>query len=212
MKLYLVRHGETLWNKKRIFQGKKDSALTDVGMEQALMLGAYLQNNEIEVDEIYSSPLGRAYNTAKFIFPNRDIVTDERLAEMGFGLWEGKDILDIQAEAEENYYNFFHKAHLYDEKKHKGESFSEVEERVKEFLAMLIDNYKGKTVIVVSHGLLLKVLMKAIKNETLEMFWKTEVFNNTSLSLLEYNNTWEIKYISKLEHLPEELKTSWVPR
>lgn len=212
MKLYLVRHGETLWNKKRIFQGKKDSSLTDVGMEQALMLGVYLQNEGILIDEIFSSPLGRAYNTAKFIFPNREIITDERLAEMGFGTWEGKDILDIQAESEKNYHNFFHEAHLYNEKQHKGESFYEVEKRVKEFLAMLIDKYKDKTVIVVSHGLLLKVLMKTIKNETLEMFWKSEVFNNTSLSLIEYSDKWEIKYISRLEHLPEELKTSWVPR
>ena len=96
MKLYLVRHGETEWNKKRIFQGKGDSPLTDIGIEQASLLGEYIKGLNIHIDEVISSPLGRAYDTAKLIFPEREIKQDWNVAEMGFGSWEGKNILDIQ--------------------------------------------------------------------------------------------------------------------
>ena len=212
MKLYLVRHGETEWNKKRIFQGKGDSPLTDIGIEQASLLGDYIKELNISIDEVFSSPLGRAYDTAKLIFPEREIKLDWNVAEMGFGSWEGKNIADIQKFEEKNYHDFFHKADEYKHETHGGESFAEVETRVEEFINMLLENYKDKTVLLVSHGLLLKVLLKHVKNESLENFWKSEVFNNTSLSLLNFEKNWEIVYISKLDHLPEELKTSWVPR
>lgn len=212
MKLYLVRHGETEWNKKRIFQGKGDSPLTDIGMEQATLLGDYIKEKGMFIDEIFSSPLGRAYDTAKLIFPDREIKTDWNVAEMGFGSWEGKNIGDIQRFEEKNYHDFFHHAELYKHETHGGESFLEVEKRVEEFLKNLLKDYENKTVLLVSHGLLLKVLLKHVKNETLDKFWKSEVFNNTSLSLIEFDKIWKIDYISKLDHLPEELKTSWVPR
>lgn len=212
MKIYLVRHGETEWNRKKIFQGKGDSPLTDIGMEQAVILGEYMAEKNIEIDEIFSSPLGRAKNTAELIFPQREIILDERIQEMGFGSWEGKNILEIQKHEELNYHNFFHNANLYKNETHGGESFVEVEKRVESFLNELISEYKDKTLLIVSHGLLLKVLLMYIKKENLQNFWKSEVLNNTSLSLINYNDKWEINYISKMDHLPDELQTSWVPR
>jgi len=112
MKLYLIRHGETLWNRARIFQGKQDSPLTDIGIAQAIALGEYIKKEEIEVDEVFSSPLGRAFDTAKLVFSEKEIISDWNLAEMAFGDWEGKDIDHLKAYEKENH-NFFHKAHLY---------------------------------------------------------------------------------------------------
>lgn len=212
MKLYLIRHGETLWNRARIFQGKQDSPLTDIGIEQAIALGEYMKKEKLEIDEVFSSPLGRALNTAKLVFPDREIISHWGIAEMAFGNWEGKDIEHLKTFEKENYYNFFHKAHLYDSKPHKGESFEAVEKRVEEFLKYLISNYEDKTIVIVSHGLLLKVLLKHIKNDSLENFWNTEVFNNTSLSLISYNKKWNIEFISGTKHLSDRLQTSWVPR
>ena len=61
-------------------------------------------------------------------------------------------------------------------------------------------------------GLLLKVLLKHIKKDSLENFWNTEVFNNTSLSMISYDDKWKIEFISETKHLSDELQTSWVPR
>ena len=58
MKIYFVRHGETEWNVKKIFQGVKDSPLTSLGKEQARKLKNRL--NQLDFDYFYSSPLGRA--------------------------------------------------------------------------------------------------------------------------------------------------------
>lgn len=212
MKLYLIRHGETLWNRARIFQGKQDSPLTDIGIAQAIALGEYLREEKIKIDKVFSSPLGRAYNTAKLVFSDKEIISDRNIAEMAFGNWEGKDIEHLKVFEKDNYYNFFHKAHLYDSKPHKGESFEEVERRVEEFLNYLIENHRNETLVVVSHGLLLKVLLKHIKKDSLENFWNTEVFNNTSLSLISYDDKWKIEFISETKHLSDELQTSWVPR
>lgn len=212
MNLYIVRHGETQWNRMKKFQGKLDSPLTELGMEQAVALGEYFKKEKVCFDAIFSSPQGRAYNTAELIEGDIDIIKDERLAEMGFGLWEGKDVSYIEGIDGENYYNFFHKAPLYNHESHKAESFQELEERVKDFLDDLIKNYKDKNVLIVSHGITLKVLFKYIKGDTLEKFWSSEVLQNTSLSLINWDDKWNIKFFSSVAHLSNDLITSWVPR
>jgi broad specificity phosphatase PhoE len=63
--LILVRHGETVWNVEKIYRGRTDVKLDEVGIEQAELLGKYLSNWELEA--IYSSPLKRALDTANII-------------------------------------------------------------------------------------------------------------------------------------------------
>ena len=69
MKLYFVRHGQTLWNTKKMFQGIKNSNLTDLGKEQARKLKESLK--DINFTHYYTSPLGRAIETI-------DILTEDR--------------------------------------------------------------------------------------------------------------------------------------
>ena len=64
-KLILVRHGETVWNVEKIYRGRTDVNLDEVGIKQAKLLGKYLSNWELEA--IYSSPLKRALDTANII-------------------------------------------------------------------------------------------------------------------------------------------------
>ena len=83
MKLYITRHGETEWNKISKMQGWQNSALTEKGIENAIKLSERL--NDIDFAHIYSSPLGRALDTAKYIRGNRsiEIITCEELKEIG---------------------------------------------------------------------------------------------------------------------------------
>lgn len=89
MKLYIIRHGETDWNKQRRLQGQSDTELNEYGIRLAQITGEALK--DIRFDHIFSSPLKRAYRTAEIIRDGRTvpIVTDDRLKEIGFGINEG---------------------------------------------------------------------------------------------------------------------------
>ena len=163
MNLYLVRHGETEWNRLKKFQGQLNSDLTDIGIEQAKALGKYLEKENIDFDFVYSSPQERAYNTAKLIKEDFQIITDSRLMEMAFGKWEGMDVELIKEESAENFHNFFNSSDKYDHRPHEAESFESLESRIRLFLDEIKEKYKGKNVLVVSHGVTLKVFVKIIK-------------------------------------------------
>lgn len=94
--LYLIRHGETDWNAKRLLQGRRDIPLNEHGREQAAASGLclrWLLPPLTDVDFI-ASPLGRARETMEIVrqqlrLPTHDFRTDERLMEIDFGEWEG---------------------------------------------------------------------------------------------------------------------------
>ena len=90
MKLYIVRHGETDWNKKRRIQGQVDIPLNDFGRSLARKTAKGLSGIPFEV--CYTSPLGRAKETARLILEGRKtpILEDQRIIEMSFGDYEGK--------------------------------------------------------------------------------------------------------------------------
>ncbi len=88
--IWLARHGQTEWNKEERYQGRKNSPLTKAGKEQAELVGRLLLDKNIE--QIFVSPLGRARETAAIIsnILGREAMVMEELAEMNFGLFEGK--------------------------------------------------------------------------------------------------------------------------
>ena len=91
MKLYIVRHGETDWNKKRRIQGQVDIPLNDLGRSLARKTAKGLSGIPFEV--CYTSPLGRAKETARLILEGRKtpILEDQRIIEMSFGDYEDKE-------------------------------------------------------------------------------------------------------------------------
>ena len=85
MQIYIIRHGETDWNTKRLLQGATDIPLNQNGIEAARLTAEALK--EIPFDEIYTSPLQRAVQTAEIMRGDRriPIIKDERLKEISFG-------------------------------------------------------------------------------------------------------------------------------
>ena len=63
--IYLIRHGQTALNKKRVLQGRSDQPLNDAGIHEAEEAGAWFREQGISFDEIWSSPLKRAVQTAR---------------------------------------------------------------------------------------------------------------------------------------------------
>ena len=97
-KIYIVRHGETDWNKNRLFQGHADVALNETGRGQAEALARALAQ-ELPFDRIVTSDLCRAKETADILNRGYDtpIFSDPGLREMNFGYWEGLGMKEIRS-------------------------------------------------------------------------------------------------------------------
>ncbi len=102
--IYLVRHGQTAWNREGRFQGQGDAPLTDLGIEQARSVGRRLRRElgDIATTPFVSSPLGRCRHTARLICEAAGWVDtapmfDDRLKEIHFGRWEGMTVAEIEA-------------------------------------------------------------------------------------------------------------------
>lgn len=182
MRIYIARHGKTEWNQVKIFQGWKNSKLTEEGVESARKLKEKLKG--VKFDYIYSSPLGRALDTAKYIKEEdeRLILIDE-LKEMGFGHWQGRNKEEIKDLYKDNYYNLYNKPELYQAED--GESFEQVKKRVLVGLEKIIKN-GGNNVLLVSHGMVIQTIQSIAGELSLEDFWKPRFAENTSLIVLEY--------------------------
>ena len=128
MKIYIARHGQTKWNTEKRMQGWQDSNLTLKGIEDAKKLGKSLEH--VEFDSIYSSPLGRAYDTAKYVRGNRhiEIIKMESFKEMNFGKWEGMFDSQVRELYPEQHNNFWKQPHLF--KTDQGEDFVSLTNRV----------------------------------------------------------------------------------
>ncbi|MBR1692902.1 MAG: histidine phosphatase family protein, partial [Lachnospiraceae bacterium] len=126
MRLYLVRHGETDSNKRRLLQGHTDSELNEYGRELARRTRDGLK--DVPFAAVYTSPLKRAKETARIIMDKRDIpfYEDSRIQEMGFGIYEGlcveKEHYNVPDPA---FLNFFYRPSEY-KVPEGGESFQDV--------------------------------------------------------------------------------------
>ena len=151
-KIWFLRHGQTEWNLERRLQGGRDSPLTPLGVTQAetqaQLLAPELDQIKNEPVGLFVSPLGRALQTAQIALAGREFVTDDRLSEIGTGLWEGRLRDDVTAGSHIDGGDLM----LYASAP-QGEGFDRFEARILAFL----NDLEGPSVIV-SHGLLGKVL------------------------------------------------------
>ncbi len=144
MKLLLTRHGQTDWNVQRRIQGKTDIELNEVGIEQAKITGEKLKVRNIDL--IISSPLKRAAKTAELIAGTREIpiIFDDRIEERSFGEFEGKTPEEFNFNEIWNY--------KLDKQYEDAESVGQTFDRVYKFIEEIKEEYKDKTVLIVTHG------------------------------------------------------------
>lgn len=188
MKIYLVRHGETEWNREEKIQGQADLPLNKKGLEQALVLAEKL--SDISFDAVFCSSLKRARQTARIIKRERlvPLVEDSRLMEIGFGNYEGRKIEEILKNSEDPIYKFFKEpAHYIPPET--AESFQDVEKRVKEFFSQVIFPLKGKceTILIVAHGAVNRLLVNPLLGISMNRFWSSKI-ENCSVYVLEAVN------------------------
>ncbi len=167
--IILIRHGETDWNREQVFRGRIDVALNEVGLTQARAVQESLK--ETEIDGIYSSPLSRAFETATIVGENRNVEVrgEEGLIDIDFGAWQGLSHQKVKEEYKDLYETWLAQPDLVTFPD--GESLKEVRIRSMESLEEVIKNNPGKTLALVSHRVVLKVLLCTILGLELSRFW-----------------------------------------
>ena len=157
--LIVIRHGETEWNREKRMQGTTDTQLSDVGRSQAQALGRRLAARSFRA--LYSSDLSRARDTARAIAEHAgaEIVTDPRLQERRFGIFEGLIAAEIIARYPEEHARFSSRDPDYEVPG--GESARSFTRRCLGCLAEIADRHRGGDVVVVTHGLVLDALYRA---------------------------------------------------
>ena len=154
-KIYLLRHGQTDWNLEGRLQGRKNIPMNSAGVKQMLEIAERLQKMNFCVDQIISSPLDRAKESAKIVAEQigfeGEICYDEGFLERSFGLAEG-----IVWTREIN---------LDDEKYH-AETVEDICKRAKVAIEKYM-SYDDKSILIVAHGAILSAVKHALSNETL---------------------------------------------
>ena len=140
MNIYIVRHGQTDYNVNGRYGGRIDVPLNEVGKDQALEIKEQLK--DIKFDKVYSSPLSRAYETAKTI-TNHDIILDDRIIERSNGDMEGKLKSEITEKVDFNDPN---------EKRYNIESITDFRNRIKNFLDDITNDDISENILIVTHA------------------------------------------------------------
>ena len=149
MVLYVTRHGATLKNELGLIQGQTECDLSNKGIEEAEKLATTVKN--IDIDVVISSPLKRAYETARIITEGRlPINTDDRLIERDWGMCEGAHIEEVDTV---KCWNFF-----LNTDDNGIEKVQDLLARVSEFLEDIKVKYKDKNVLVVAHSAVLRAI------------------------------------------------------
>ncbi|WP_246817970.1 bifunctional RNase H/acid phosphatase [Corynebacterium sp. HMSC22B11] len=159
--LLLLRHGQTELNRDGKYSGRGNPELTDLGKKQIAHAARHISERG-DVDVILSSPLGRCQETARAaaeaLGMGKDaITTDEAIIEMDFGAWEGRRFAEIQEDHPEEHRECFNYATA---APHGGESPEQVYRRVSEFVDRVVAEYPGKTVLVVTHMMPIKSVLR----------------------------------------------------
>ena len=172
--IYLMRHGETDWNRELRLQGQQDVPLNDAGRAQAVEAGQRLRRAGLRFDRVISSSLCRASETAMLAagLPAEAIETDRRIIEMGFGPYDGTPYGLLEG----SIWDF-----LRDPAHHPRPAGMETEEemlaRFGDFLRSLQADPRDETLLIVTHGVAIRTLLFLIDPTLGEAAWSLPIEN-----------------------------------
>jgi broad specificity phosphatase PhoE len=176
--IYLVRHGETIWNAEGRCQGRADSEFSDRGHEQLRELTSSLAN--VRFDAAYTSPLGRACRTTTAILAGRSLraIRVSALAELSYGDLQGSRFDDWPSALRLAWTADPSSVHFPN-----GESLIDLRNRTVPAFHDIVAGHAGGTVLVSAHGHVNRVLMLATEGLPLDDFWRVQHPNGSAVIL-----------------------------
>lgn len=187
MNIYLLRHGETDWNKDGRIQGHTDIPLNQKGRIQVAQAAKVLADLPFKMDSIYSSPLKRAYESAEIAadrlsYDKKKIIVEPMLIERCFGEAEGM----TAAERETKFPNYQYADTGY---YFPGiERYKDLLERAEAVFKKIVDSCEEyDNILIVSHGALLFAMIAALTDEKIAFFGNAVKLDSASLHLIKYS-------------------------
>jgi alpha-ribazole phosphatase len=182
-KVIFIRHGQTSWNKEKKYQGHSDISLNETGFRQAELVGKRLAKEK--VNAIYSSDLLRACQTAELIaqYHALPVIRKQDLREINFGEWEGltyQEIMNSWPEILTTMYSQPSKTCP-----PQGENFDRVRQRVSRALQQCIVKHQNETIVIVSHGGTMRVILCAALGIDLDKMWFIRQ-DSTAINIIQY--------------------------
>lgn len=170
--IYIIRHGQTAGNKANVLQGRgSNHPLIEQGILQVHLAGRWFREQDIRIDQVYSSPLTRAVQTAKLI-TDRPVITDARLTEMDYGPYEGTDLKNLPRELKIFFSDFSRNPAP------RGmEPLSEVVARMGRFLEEIREEVQHKTILISTHAIAMKGALEYLTPASGGRWWSQYIGN-----------------------------------
>ena len=204
--VYLIRHAEAEGNLYRRVHGWYDSLITDNGYRQiAALRGRFA---DVPIDAVYASDLFRTRTTARAIYPGHglELHTTPGLREISLGAWEDRPWGALEREDALNLIRFNHSAPEF--RVRGGETFAQVQERIKKTVFQLAAAHPGQTIALFSHGTAIRCLQAAIRGLGPGQMDGLGHSDNTAVTCLEIEGERaRIVFENDNSHLPEEIST-----
>lgn len=180
----VVRHGNSIGNRDRIFIGQTDWGLSELGEDQVKKTTEYLR--QFKIDAVYSSDLSRAYNTVLPAAVERSLKVHKckGLREIYAGEWETKRFEDLPVLYKETFSLWA--TDIGHARCDGGESLSELYIRVKRAMDRIARENDGKTVLIGTHATVIRTLNCIWHNDKVENLQKYDWVTNASVSTVDY--------------------------
>ncbi|NLM05193.1 MAG: histidine phosphatase family protein [Clostridiales bacterium] len=189
IRLYLVRHGQTVDNHSERLSGWSDTKLSDLGKKQVKNVGEAFK--KIDLDYIYTSDLRRAKDTALAIYEGRDIpfIELKSLREIHFGDLEGHTLDELR----ENYPQIYAGLEKDNEKTKfpNGESLEDMHNRVSKVVDEILEEHNGKNILLVAHSGVIRSIIAHLITGDIRHHWNFKI-DNCSISIIECENGFNV--------------------
>lgn len=185
--LVLIRHGQSMANLNKIFIGQRDYPLSDLGKIQAEMTADYVAKH-FSIDQIYASDLSRAYCTGKALADKlgMEITVEPGVREIYLGDWEETKFEDLYDCGDEMYRIW--RTDIGKSQCPNGENPKDVLDRATSALEQIARENDGKTVVIATHAMVIRVLRCHYENRPIEELQQVPWTTNASVTVLTYDN------------------------
>ena len=201
MKLLLVRHGETDWNLARRYQGQSAVSLNQKGVQQAEQLASRLSYERI--DAVYSSDSPRAWETATQVLNLQEqapaLQKDARWQEICFGAWDGLTYEEVEAKWKCEVTAWY--ADPVNFSPPGGETMLQMSKRVQSALNDVKSNHEDDTVLIVTHGGVIQILLCMLLGVELNRYWQFRVAQASLTVIQLYADAAILDLFNDVSHL-----------